>query len=59
MQRKPLKLESSSFHVLGIVRFYAFRNGVTNVFDVPFAEADKRRRELAQEGWQITHHHQL
>ena len=45
--------------MLGIVRFYAFRNGVTNVFDVPFAEADKRRRELAQEGWQITHHHQL
>ena len=55
----PLKLESSSLLVLGIVRYHCWRNGVFHLFDVPYPDADKRYMELSQEGWIVTHREQL
>ena len=41
--------------LVNLVRMYAYRNGVTNVFDIPKGEARDKRRELAREGWVIYH----
>ena len=41
--------------MIGIVRMYAYQNGVSNVFDVPREKAKEERRRLAQQGWVIYH----
>ena len=41
--------------MIGIVRMYAIKNGVTNVFDVPRDNAKNERRRLVQQGWTIYH----
>ena len=43
------------FFMVGLVRLYAYRNGVTNVFDFPREEAKHERRRLEQEGWVVYH----
>ena len=41
--------------MVGLVRLYGYRNGVTNVFDYPRSEAKDARRRLEQEGWIVYH----
>ena len=41
--------------MIQLVRMHAYRGGVFNLFDVPVADAKRRRLELSQEGWVITH----
>jgi len=41
--------------VIGIVRMYAYQNGVTNIFDVPKEKAKDERRRLVQQGWIVYH----
>ena len=41
--------------MIGLVRLHAYRNGVFNLVDVPLKEARRKRLELSQEGWVITH----
>lgn len=41
--------------LLGMIRMYCFRQGVTNVFDYPKAEARHRAKSLSREGWVIYH----
>ena len=41
--------------MIGIVRMYAYQNGVSNVFDVPREKAKDERRRLVQQGWVIYH----
>ena len=50
-------LESSpeASDVIGIVRLHCYHAGVFWLVDVEQKEAKKRRLELAQEGWIITH----
>lgn len=39
--------------MVGLVRLYCFRGGVTNVFDYPRADAKHEAKRLTQEGWTI------
>ena len=39
--------------MVGLVRLYCFRGGVTNVFDYPRGEAKHEAKRLTQEGWTI------
>ena len=41
--------------MLGVVRFYCFRQGVTNVFDCLPEEAERLRKRLLAESWTIYH----
>ena len=41
--------------MIGLVRLHAYRNGVFNLVDVPQKEARKKRLELSQEGYVVTH----
>jgi hypothetical protein len=41
--------------MIGLVRLHAYRGGVFNLVDVPQKEAKKKRLELSQEGWVVTH----
>jgi hypothetical protein len=41
--------------MLGVVRLYAFRSGISNVFDCLPEEAKDLRRRLLSEGWSIYH----
>ncbi len=41
--------------MVGIVRMFAYRGGVLNLVDVPKEEARKKRLQLSQEGWVVTH----
>ena len=39
----------------GLVRFYCYQNGVTNIFDFPKNEARMQYKRLTCEGWTIYH----
>jgi len=41
--------------MIGLVRLHAYRGGVFNLVDVPVKDVKKKRLELSQEGWVITH----
>ena len=41
--------------VVGLARLHCYLNGVFWLVDVPAGDADRRRTELAREGWCITH----
>ena len=41
--------------MIGLVRMHCYKNGRFWLVDVPLADAKTRRRELAQQGWVITH----
>tara|TARA_R100000406_G_C3108818_1_gene123777 strand:+ start:336 stop:473 length:138 start_codon:yes stop_codon:yes gene_type:complete len=41
--------------MIGLVRMHCYRSGVFWLCDVPVADAKRKRRELAQTGWVITH----
>jgi hypothetical protein len=41
--------------VVGLVRMHCYQAGRFWLVDVPIKEAKHRRRELAQQGWIITH----
>lgn len=41
--------------MIGLVRMHAYRSGVFWLIDVDVKDARRRRLELAQEGWIITH----
>lgn len=42
-------------NVIGLARLHAYQNGVFWLVDVPVAEAKKKRTELTQQGWTVTH----
>ena len=41
--------------MIDLVRLHAYRGGVFSLIDVPIKDAKKKRLELSQEGWVITH----
>ena len=41
--------------MIGLVRLHAYRGGVFSLVDVPQKEAKRKRLELSQEGWVVTH----
>jgi hypothetical protein len=41
--------------MIGLVRLHAYRGGVFSLVDVPQKDAKKKRLELSQEGWVVTH----
>ena len=41
--------------MIDLVRLHAYRGGVFNLVDVPLKDAKRKRLELSQEGWVITH----
>jgi hypothetical protein len=41
--------------MIQLVRLHAYRGGVFNLVDVDQKDAKKKRLELSQEGWVVTH----
>ena len=41
--------------VINLCRLHCYRGGVFWLVDVPQPDASRRRRELSQEGWVVTH----
>ena len=41
--------------MVNLVRIYVFKQGVSDVIDVPRSEARERRKKLEHEGWTVTH----
>ena len=41
--------------VINLCRLHCYRGGVFWLVDVPQPNASRRRKELSQEGWVVTH----